>query len=101
MAESLSEKEALQVIGQVKHPAIDHTLVDLGMIRDIVVEGQSVTLTFVFPFAGIPIKEMLIDSVRQPLEKMGAEVDVSEVVMDQEELQKFLAMEKEGWKGGL
>ena len=43
----------------------------------------------------------MIDSVRLPLENLGAEVEVETTVMGQAELQKFLAMEQDGWKGGV
>jgi metal-sulfur cluster biosynthetic enzyme len=101
MVSVLSEQDVLEVVEQVKHPAIDYTLVDLGMIRDVSVEGQKVTLTFVFPFAGVPIKQMLIDSVRKPLQDIGAELEVSEAVMSPDERKKFMEMEQKGWKGGI
>lgn len=101
MVSAPSEKDLLQVVERVKHPAIDYTLIELGMIRDVSVEGRKVTLTFVLPFAGVPIKSMLIDSVRGPLEKLGAELEVSEAVMNPDELRKFQEMEHKGWKGGI
>ncbi len=101
MDSPLSEQDVLKVVGQVKHPAIDYTLVDLGMIRDVSVEGQTVALTLVLPFAGVPIKQMLIDSVRKPLQDIGAELEVSEAVMTPDERTKFMEMEQKGWKGGI
>jgi metal-sulfur cluster biosynthetic enzyme len=101
MTSFLSETEIRRVIEQVRHPAIDHTLMDLGMIKDVGIEGEKVTLTFVFPIPGIPIKDRLIDSVRLPLINLGAEVEIVTTVMNQEELNKFLAMEEDGWKGGI
>ncbi len=101
MASRVSETDLRQAIEQVKHPAIDHSLVDLGIVKDVAIAGQKVTLTFAFPFPNIPIKDMLIDSVRLPLQNLGAEVEVETTVMDQAAVQKFLAMEQDGWKGGV
>ncbi len=101
MTATLSEMDIRQAIGQVKHPAIDHSLVDLGIVKDVTIEAQKITLTFAFPFPNIPIGDQLIDSVRLPLENLGAEVEVETTGMDQAELQKFLAMEQDGWKGGV
>ncbi len=101
MNTTLSETDIRQTIEQAKHPAIDHSLVDLGIVKDVVIAEQKVMLTFAFPFAGIPIKEQLIDSVRLPLQNLGAEVEVEDIVMGEEELQKFLAMEQDAWKGGV
>ena len=83
----------------MKHSAIDRTLVDLGILKDITVKGNKVAITMAFPFAGIPIKEQLIASVREPIEKLGAEVEVEVTVMSEEERRTFLAMEEESWRG--
>lgn len=56
-----------QAIGQVKHPGIDHSLVDLGIVKDMTIAAQKVTLTFALPFPNIPIGAQLIDGVRLPL----------------------------------
>jgi len=64
MTPTVSEADIRQAIEEVKHPAIDHSLVDLGIVKDVAIAGQRVTLTFNFPFPNIPIKDMLIASVR-------------------------------------
>lgn len=99
MASTVSENEIRQVIEQVKHPAIDRTLVELGIIKDKTFEGNKVILTFAFPFPNVPIKDYLINSVKRPLEELGLEVEVNTTIMNQEERQRFLALEQESWKG--
>ena len=42
-----------------------------------------------FPALNIPILDMLIQSVQQPLEAINAKVNMEKVVMTQEEMQKF------------
>ena len=54
-----------------------------------------------FPFPNIPIRDYLVNSVREPIEKLGVEVEVEITAMDKEELERFLAMEQEGWKGSM
>ena len=98
MAKKISEAEVQKAVSQVKHPAIDHTLPDLGIVKDITVEGNKVMVTFAFPFPNIPIKDRLVNSIREPIEELGAEVEVKITEMNQEELQKFLTMEQEAWK---
>ncbi len=95
----MDEKEVMEIIGQVMHPEIDASLMELGMIKDIKLEGNKVSLTMVFPFPGVPIREMLMESVRKPLEEQGLQVEINEAVMNQEELQNFFKMEQEKWKG--
>jgi len=101
MASSISETDIRQAIEQVKHPAIDYTLMDLGIIKSFNIEGKKVAITFAFPFPGVPIKDLLIDSVRLPLENLGAEVEIETTVMNPEELEKFRVMEQDGWKGNV
>ncbi len=99
MMETISEKEIRNVIDQIKHAAIDSSLVDLGIIKDVTINGDKVTVTLAFPFDNIPIKEYLVLSVKTPLEKLGAKVDVKTIVMNEEESQRFLEMETKHWKG--
>jgi metal-sulfur cluster biosynthetic enzyme len=97
--EALSEKEIHQVIARIKHAAIDCSLVDLGIVKDVTIKGDIVTVTLAFPFANIPIKDYLIMSVKTPLEKLGVKVKVETTVMDEKESKRFLEMESKYWKG--
>jgi len=101
MAKNISEEDVHQAIGQVMHPEISRTLVELGMVKDIALEDDKVTLTLVLPFLGIPasIKDYLVDSLRQAVMKLGTKVEIRIAEMNEGERLAFLAMEQEGWKG--
>ena len=101
MVKNISEEDVHQAIGQVMHPEISRTLVELGMVKDIALEGDKVTLTLVLPFLGIPasIKDYLVNSLRQAMMKLGAKAEIKIAEMNQEERLAFLAMEQEGWRG--
>ena len=101
MTESVSEEAVHQALGQLLHPEINHTLVELGMVKDIALKDNQVTLTLALPFLTIPdpIKDYLVNSLRQAVTKLGAEVDVAVAEMSQKERQAFLAMEQESWEG--
>ena len=101
MAGNISEEDVHQAIGQVMHPEINRTLVELGMVKDITAKHNEVALTLMLPFLGIPvsIKDYLINSLRQVVMKLGAEIEVRVAEMNQEERLAFLAMEQENWKG--
>lgn len=100
MANNILEEEIRKVVDKVKHPVIDCTLVELGIIRGITVKDKKVIVTMAFPSPNIPIGEVLVNSVKEPIKKLGIEIEVKLGVMDHEEVEKFLAMEKENWKGG-
>ena len=92
-------KEVLNVISGVKHPAIDHSLVDLGIVRDIEVYNKTVVLKFVFPFPNIPIADTLINSIEVPLSKIGYWLSPEVILMNEQEKARFMQMETEAWKG--
>ena len=95
----MDEEKIREVLSEVKHPAIDCSLIELGIVKDIKLERNEVKVTMAFPFPNIPIKDQLIKSVRGPLEKMNLNVKVETVVMNKEELQNFLKKEEENWRG--
>ena len=65
MANGKSEEDIRQVVAEIKHPAIDRTLVDLGVVKEITVTGNKVLVTMALPFPGIPtqVKDYLVNSV--------------------------------------
>jgi ATP-binding protein involved in chromosome partitioning len=103
MTRSASEPEIRRALAEVRHPEIASMLVDLGMLKDIIVEGKKVTLTLALPLMGIPaqVKDYLVNSVHQALANLDAslEIEVNLAEMSPEERAKFLAMAQEGWIG--
>ena len=102
MAKEKSEEDIRPVVAEIKHPAIDRTLVDLGVVKEITVNGNKVLVTMALPFPGIPsqVKDYLVNCVVEQIKKLDVEVEVDLTIMNQEELQAFLDMEQESWKGG-
>ena len=98
MPENFSEEQIHKEIAQIKHPFIDCSLIDLGMIKKVEINESKVKVIFALPFPNIPIKDSLINSVKNSIEKFGVELDTELTVMTQEELQNFLNLEKENWK---
>ena len=95
----ITKEDVLKAIANVKHPAIDLSLLELGVVQTVEVENNKAKVTFAFPFANIPIADMLINSVKQPIINLGAEFEGSLVLMTEEEKQRFLMLEQSAWKG--
>ncbi|MHA1488097.1 MAG: iron-sulfur cluster assembly protein [Promethearchaeota archaeon] len=93
----LNEDSVLNSLKQVKHPMINFSLLDLGILKDVNVKATKISFTFAWPFPNIPIKDQLQNSVLQKLSKFNAEIEKKETQMSTEELQKFLELEKQGW----
>jgi len=101
MAKNISSQDVQEAIGTVMHPAISRTLVELGMIKDIGLSGDEVRLTLALPILNIPapVKDYLVNSLREAVAALGAQVKIEIAEMNEKERQAFLAMEQESWKG--
>jgi ring-1,2-phenylacetyl-CoA epoxidase subunit PaaD len=71
--------EALAEVEDPEIPVI--SIVDLGVVRDVRVEGDRVHVEFTPTFLGCPALEVMRDEIAARIEELGAEADV-EVVMD-------------------
>ena len=100
MANNFSEQYIRREIGNVMHPTINCSLVELGIVKNIEIKPGKVIITIALPFADVPasIKDYLVDSVKESIEEVDAAVEIQTEVMNKEELKKFLALEKEHWK---
>jgi metal-sulfur cluster biosynthetic enzyme len=95
----ISEEDVRQLLAKVKHPAINGSLADLGMIKDEKIRRDEITVMLALPSFGIPIRDHLVNLIREALMKLDVEVDVTITEMNQKEIQAFLAIEHEKWKG--
>jgi ring-1,2-phenylacetyl-CoA epoxidase subunit PaaD len=71
--------EALAEVEDPEIPVI--SIVDLGVVRDVQIEGDRVHVEFTPTFLGCPALEVMRDQMTARIEELGAEADV-EVVMD-------------------
>jgi metal-sulfur cluster biosynthetic enzyme len=101
MANSPSEKEISQALAEIKHPEIDCTLVDLGMLQDISMKSKKITVTLKLPVMGIPIqvKDYLVNSVNQALANLDVSLEgaITLAQMSPEERSQFFTMARANW----
>ena len=96
-----TQEEIESTIAKVEHPEIAMSLVDLGMIKDVKVDGDDVTFTLMVPFLGIPevIRNYMINSVAKAVEDAGARVtEVNVEAMTDEAREAFFNKERANWK---
>ena len=96
----LNQTNIEKTLSKIIHPEINYSLVDLGMIEDVVYKQKHVSLTLKLPFLQVPVRELLIESIKKALYDMddSVQVEVEIEQMSQEEREKFAKMAKEGWK---
>jgi len=96
----LTKEQVIQALSRVTHPEIDYSLVDLGMIKNVSIDGERMTVTMNLPFAGIPIKELLVRMVREAVanEDESAQVELQFDTMSDQERAAFVEKARERWK---
>jgi len=95
----MTQEYVLNVLSQVEHPAISYSLIKLGIVTDVKLAGNKVSVVFAFPFPNIPVADLLINSISQPVQSLRLEFEYTIRVMTQEEKNRFLQLEAEAWKG--
>ena len=99
MVNNFSEEYIRKEVANVKHPMINCSLVELGIVKNIEINKGTVIITLAFPILNIPIADYLIEMVKESIEEIEAPVEIETVAMNKKELRKFFALEKENWKG--
>ena len=97
----IDRENILAALREVRHPGReDRDIVDLGMVRDVAVDGARVVVTLGFPRRRDPLTEYLVGSTRAALNRllpadMEAEVK-TEVVQEEAPKKKGLDLTDEG-----
>ena len=78
----VSEAEVWDVLAQIPDPEIPVvSLVDLGVIRDVVLDAGKVRIEFTPTFLGCPALEVMRETMAAKVRALGAEADV-DVILD-------------------
>jgi ring-1,2-phenylacetyl-CoA epoxidase subunit PaaD len=79
----VSEEQVWDVLARIPDPEIPVvSLVDLGVIRDVVVENDRVRIEFTPTFLGCPALEAMRDAMADSIRSLGADPDVRVVLDD-------------------
>ena len=84
----MEEERIKKILSEVKHPAIDATLAELGIIKEINIEDKKVTVVLAFPFPQIPIENLLVNLVKKPIENSGLIAEIKTTIMDDDAKKK-------------
>lgn len=95
----MTKDEILNELEKVGHPAINYSLIKLGIVTDVEFKDNKVSVVFAFPFPNIPVAGMLVNSIEQPVKSLGLDFEYKIRVMNEEEKTRFLQLEAEAWKG--
>jgi ATP-binding protein involved in chromosome partitioning len=96
----LTRTDIEETLSKVMHPEINHNLVNLGMIEDVVYKQKHVSLTLNLPFLQVPVKDVLMESIKKALADLDSSIEIEMNIkqMTEQRREKFTKMAKEGWK---
>ena len=96
----LTEEEVIRVMSKTTHPEIDYSLLELGMIKEVVIEQETVEVTMNLPFPKVPIEDHLVQIVKDAIAEKDerAAVEVVFSVMNEAEQEEFRRKARDKWK---
>jgi len=96
----ISQNSVEKALSKLMHPEINYSLVDLGMIKDIAFEQNKVSVTLKVPFLDVPIRDHLIQMLKESLSDLNevVESEINLQQMSQQERDEFMKKAKKGWK---
>lgn len=96
----ITNEQVFEALRQVIHPEVKVSLVQLGMIQDVIVQDDRVAVTLTLPFKGVPIQDDLVASVREAVSALdsGLEITVNLAEMNQQARAAFMAQTEGGPK---
>ena len=103
MAENITREDVLKAIEKIEHPEIAATLMELGMILDVAVNGAEANVAMALPMLGIPeaVRNALVFSIQKPIENLGLQMQVQFFEMTPEVRDNFFAISQARWKGSI
>ncbi len=97
----ITKETILNEITKVMHPEINHSLIELGIINNIEIIENKAQIIFAFPFPDIPIADVLIKSVENPIRNLGLQLSYNVRLMTENEKNKYMIIESNFWKSGV
>ena len=99
----MTREDVLEKLKTVEHPEIAVSLVDLGMIIDVAVEGNTAKLALAFPMANIPqvVMDAVVNSASSTIKELGLEMQTEFFEMTMEARENFFTQARANWKGSI
>ncbi|MCD6375048.1 MAG: DUF59 domain-containing protein [Caldisericaceae bacterium] len=99
----VTRDDVLKAVENIEHPEIKATLMELGMILDVAVNGDTARVAFALPLLGIPevVRNALVQSIQEPIEKLGLKLHIDFFEMTEEAKERFFAISRANWKGSI
>ena len=93
-------QEITEALSTVMDPELGRNIVELGMARDVAIEGNKVSFTFALTTMACPLRGKMIDDAKEAIAKLDSslELDVQVTEMSDEDKQRLMQGEGEDEK---
>lgn len=87
----IEKPEVIEVLKKIHEPKLKKDLVELGMIRNLMIDGENVKLTLALTTLRCPLKSQMVDEIKQVVGALAgvSSVDVQLVAMSGEDRKKL------------
>jgi Mrp family chromosome partitioning ATPase len=72
----VKEEQVLEALRPVIDPELQRSIVDLGMVREIDVEGKQITVTLALTVPNCPLRDQIADAAAQAVDALGDDLAV-------------------------
>ena len=102
--EEINKNElVMERLKSVEHPEIALSLVDLGMILDVVVDQNIARIAIALPVINVPlvVRKAIEKNISDAISAIGLEIQTEYFEMAPELKDEFFANARENWKGAI
>ncbi len=87
-----------EILESMKHPFIDYSLIDLGILKNIEAVGDKILVKIAWPSIDSAIKPFIISLVTGSLKKLNRKIEINESIMSAEDKKFYLDLEEKDKK---
>lgn len=87
-----------EILEEMKHPFIDYSLIDLGILKNVEVVGDKIIVNIAWPSIDSAIKPFIISLVSGSFKKLNRKIEINESLMNDEERKFYLELEEKSEK---
>ena len=99
----MTREQVIEKLKAVEHPEIALSLMELSIILDVAVDGNTVKLALAFPKVKVPqeVINAIVSSCSVALKDSGLELQTMLFEMTPEVQEKFFKLARANWKGSI
>jgi len=88
------------VLNGIMHPEINVSIVELGMVEDISVDGNKIYLKLNLPYMEVPTRYILHNQIKEAIKEMDdeLEIEIEFAEMTPAERENFMEIARKEWK---